>query len=498
MTVSTLIFLAAVGLGKPFSIEIVDDQTGRGVPLVEAKTVNEIRYITDSNGRIALNEPGLVGRRVFLQIQSHGYSFPADGFGFHGTAVDVTDGGHVQLKIHRENIAERLYRVTGGGAERDTVLLGLDPVRQEPLLNARVLGSDSVVNAIHNGKLHWFWGDTNRPSYPLGNFQVPGATSLLPKDGGLDPAQGVNLTYYLDKNGFAKETCRMPGEGPTWIGALAELPDSDGVPRIYAHYVKIRNLLDVYERGLAVWDDDEAQFHKVKTFERPMPNVACHPFRHTENGVEYLYFPTPYPYLRVKATAEAFADVDLYEVYTPLGEGTEAKDLSLDRDGAGKLRMGWKRNAPPLDAEAAKALVAKGEMTAEESPFGLRDAESGKPVRAHGGSVYWNDFRKRWVMIFVEIGGKTSLLGEVWYAEAESPTGPWAEAHKIATHDRYSFYNPKQHPYFDQDGGRVIYFEGTYTATFSGNPSPTPRYDYNQVMYRLDLTDPRLKLPPVK
>ena len=37
-----------------------------------------------------------------------------------------------------------------------------------------------------------------------------------------------------------------------------------------------------------------------------------------------------------------------------------------------------------------------------------------------------------------------------------------------------------------------MYFEGTYAETFSGAPSKTPRYDYNQVMYRLDLSDPRL------
>ncbi len=42
-------------------------------------------------------------------------------------------------------------------------------------------------------------------------------------------------------------------------------------------------------------------------------------------------------------------------------------------------------------------------------------------------------------------------------------------------------------------GGRLIYFEGTYTQTFSGNPVATPRYDYNQIMYRLDLADPRLE-----
>jgi hypothetical protein len=113
---------------------------------------------------------------------------------------------------------------------------------------------------------------------------------------------------------------------------------------------------------------------------------------------------------------------------------------------------------------------------------------------AHGGSIYWNEHRKRWVMIAVEIMG-TSFLGEVWYAEADTPLGPWVYARKVATHEKYDFYNPKQHPFFSKENGRVIYFEGTYTKTFSGNPEATPRYDYNQVMYKLDLDDPRLNLP---
>ncbi|HEU4753356.1 MAG TPA: hypothetical protein VFU47_09635, partial [Armatimonadota bacterium] len=130
----------------------------------------------------------------------------------------------------------------------------------------------------------------------------------------------------------------------------------------------------------------------------------------------------------------------------------------------------------------------------EEALVRLHDADTGKPLVAHGGTVYWNAYRKRWIMIAVEIGG-TSMLGEVWYAEAETPLGPWLYARKVATHDRYSFYNPAQHPEFDQQGGRLVYFEGTYTNSFSGNPDRTPRYDYNQVMYRLDLADPRLHLP---
>ena len=119
---------------------------------------------------------------------------------------------------------------------------------------------------------------------------------------------------------------------------------------------------------------------------------------------------------------------------------------------------------------------------------------TGKTVLAHGGSVAWNEYRRRWIMIAVEMMG-SSFLGEVWYAEADTPLGPWVYARKIVTHDDYSFYNPKHHPMFDQEGGRVIYFEGTYTTTFSGNKDPTPRYDYNQVMYQLDLSDERLALP---
>ena len=69
-------------------------------------------------------------------------------------------------------------------------------------------------------------------------------------------------------------------------------------------------------------------------------------------------------------------------------------------------------------------------------------------------------------------------------------TAPWVDAVKIVTHHDYSFYNPKHHIEFDAQGGRQIYFEGTYTRTFSSNPLPTPRYDYNQIMYRLDLGQP--------
>ena len=149
-----------------FALRVLDEQTGRGVPLVELKTVTNQRFVTDSSGVAAIREPELFGETVFFHVSSHGYEFPKDGFGYRGQQIKVESGSETTLKIKRLNIAERLYRVTGAGIYADSVLLGEKPPIAQPLLNAQVSGSDSVVTAIYRGKLHWFWGDTNRPKYP--------------------------------------------------------------------------------------------------------------------------------------------------------------------------------------------------------------------------------------------------------------------------------------------------------------------------------------------
>ena len=478
---------------KPFKITVVDAQTERGVPLVELRTVNHVRLVTDSNGVAAVREPELMGQTVFFHVKSHGYEFPKDGFGFRGKALAVTEGGSAKLTIQRLNVGERLYRVTGAGIYADSLLVGEKAPLRQPLLNAQVFGSDSVLNAVYRGKLFWFWGDTNRPGYPLGNFHVPGATSVLPKDGGLDPDLGVDLNYFVDEKGFAKTTAKMPGDGPTWIVSLVVVRDG-ARERMFAGYVKVRPPLTIYERGLAEWDDDAAAFKQVATIDMKAPLFPQgHAFLHAVDGVEYVYFAHPYPLTRVRATAESLRHVSDYEGFTCLKEGTRPEDGQIERID-GRVRYSWKKNTPPLTAKDQAKLIQSGALTSVDALTPLRHVDSGKAVTAHAGSVYWNACRRRWVMIATEIFG-TSVLGEVWYAEADTPVGPWVYARKVATHEKYDFYNPKQHPEFDKRGGRVIFFEGTYTHTFAGNPDPTPRYDYNQVMYKLDLNDPRLALP---
>ena len=231
-----------------FEVRVVDEETGRGVPLVELRTVHEIRYVTDSAGYVAIRDPELFGQSVYLTVRSHGYEYPKDGFGFRGKPVKVTAGGSETLKIKRLNIAERLYRVTGAGIYADSVSLGHTvPIRQ-PLSNAQVVGSDSVVMTEYRGKLYWFWGDTNRFRYPLGNYNVTGATSVLPKDGGLNPATGIDLDYFKGEDGFARSVAKMPGEGPTWIFGIVNLKDASGRERLFTGYEKVKGMLEVYER----------------------------------------------------------------------------------------------------------------------------------------------------------------------------------------------------------------------------------------------------------
>ena len=90
-------------------------------------------------------------------------------------------GKTAEVALQRINLAERLYRITGRGLYRDTLLLGHDTPLRQPLGAGKVVGQDSVQVAPYRGRLYWFWGDTNRLSYPLGLFRTAGATSLAPK-----------------------------------------------------------------------------------------------------------------------------------------------------------------------------------------------------------------------------------------------------------------------------------------------------------------------------
>lgn len=473
MKAAILAFLGVslAAFAAPFTIRVVDAQTGRGVPLVELKTVNDIAFWTDSAGVIAFDEPGMVGREVFFHVSSPGYEYEKDGFGFRGVRLKTTAGGSAELKLPRRQIAERMYRITGAGIYRDSVLAGLPPPLREPLLNGLVLGQDTVSATLYRGKLYWFYGDTNRAAYPLGNFGGTGAVSSLPGKGGLDPSVGVDLTYITGADGFARPMFPKEefGEGLQWIEGEFTL-EAEGKERLFARVASGTGMEKTREWHLAMWDDTKEHFVKLARWDSIGSHDSSHAFKATVNGAPYIYLFTD---VRVPARLDALKDLKNYEACTCL------TDDKVDRDAAGRAVYSWKPGAPRADARKLK----------HDHWLHLLDVETGEPVPDGRGSVYWNDHRRRWIMI------RSGAPGEIWFSEADTPTGPWCYARRVAEHGRYNFYNPTQHPFFDQEGGRIIYFEGTYTDAFSAAPARTPRYDYNQIMYRLTLDDARLALP---
>lgn len=438
--------LPAAALSPPCRIEVVEKGSGWPVSLIELRTTHQLRFVTDNAGVIAMDAPELMSHPVWFDVIGHGYEVPKDGFGMRGVRLTPEPGKTLRVEVNRVNIAKRMGRLTGAGLFAESQQLGDAADWQD----SGIHGSDSVQNAVHRGRMFWAWGDTTMPGYPLGIFDMSSATTAIQPLAFLEPPLRLKLDYFTDAQGRQRGVAKMPGSGPTWVSAYVSLPDKTGTPHLVGSYVKIKPLMESYESGLCVWNDATSRFDLLRVLwtksaaspkQTPMPDG--HPaLWKDEQGREWVLFGNPLPTLRCPATFEAWQDSSTWEILKP-------QEFLL-------------------------------------SP-------TGDKVKPHSGSITWNSFRQRWVTVFMESFGKPSVFGELWYAEAASPTGPWGTAVKILTHENYTFYNPRIHPEFTPAGSPVLFFEGTYTQQFADHARPTPRYDYNQILYRLDLDDPQIK-----
>lgn len=430
---------------QPCQITVVDAANGWPVPLVELTTTSGVELVTDNAGVVAFDLPEFMGRETWLTVASHGYEVAEDGFGYRGVRVTPTAGGELTIKIERKQIAKRLGRLTGSGLFAEAQQLRRHRRWQE----SGVVGSDTAYAAEHRGRLHWIWGDTSLPGYPLGLFQTPGAMSELRPLTKLEPPIAVRYDYFRGDRGQVRNLVPIPGEGPTWTSAVVSLPDAHGEPHLVATYAKIPEHLKANEMGLVEWNEQTETFDRVMTFwkksesEPEPPRVR--PDGHVaiaadDQGREWAYFNGP-PNTRCPANYESWRD-----------------------------RSTWE----PVD-----------------NPREFRTADGGRLAVASA-DLAWSDYRQKWVMIVQQKFG-SSVFGEVWYLEGDSPTGPWGPAVKVASHNNYTFYNVQIDRWFTDSRSPVLLFEGTYTHTFTDNPHQTPRWDYNQVLYRLDLDDPALK-----
>lgn len=435
-----LLFLLFGGLhaAPPCRVEIVDQENGWPVPLVELRTTHETRHVSDNLGLIAIDDPELLDREVWFTVRGHGYGVPKDGFGYEGFRTTLKPGGTCRLEVGRRILAKRLGRLTGAGLFAEAEKLGIRP----PAPESGVFGCDSVLTARHGDGLFWLWGDTTLPGYPLGVFHSSAAVTPLRPLAKFEPPLVMPYTYFRETgNPKPRGVARMPGDGPTWLTGMVSLPGN----RLVATYSKIRGFLEEYEVGLCVWDPGQGSFLPEKVVWKKADGakpllLKGHPVRWRDPaGKAWLLFGDPFPVAKCPDTFEA-----------------------------------WRN---PATWEAVPA------------PAAPRAAADGAEIKPHRGSIAWNAVRQRWLAIFTQNLGKPSAFGEIWYAESESPFGPWHHAVKVLSHDNYTFYNPRLQPDLTPADASFVLFEGTYTAEFADHAAPTPRYNYNQLLYRLDFAD---------
>lgn len=431
--------LPALGAAAPCRIEVVDKSNGWPVPLVELRTTHEARFVTDNLGLIAIDTPELLGREVWFTVRGHGYGVPKDGFGYEGVRVTLKAGGTHRLEVERRLPAKRLGRLTGAGLFAEGGKLGVKP----PIPESGVFGCDSLQLAVVENRLFWLWGDTTLPHYPLGIFHSSAATTPQRPLAKFEPPLALAYDYFRDAKGTPRGVAQMPGDGPTWLAGMVALPGG----RLGATYSKIRGFLEEYEVGLCVWDANKQNFAREKVIwtksdgAKPLL-LQGHPVRWKDPaGKAWLLFGDPFPAAKCPDDFDAWRNPST-----------------------------WEKIPPPATPRTA----------------------DGRKVPPHRGSIAWNENRRRWLAIFTESNGIPSAVGEIWYAEADSPFGPWDRLVKVVTHDNYTFYNPLLHPELTDPTAPFVLFEGTYTAEFADHAQPTPRYNYNQILYRLDFAD----LPP--
>lgn len=443
-----ILFLSAKAQSiQPCLIRIIDQENGWPVPLVELRTTHQMRFFSDNAGLIALSEPELMDRQVWFDVIGHGYGVPKDGFGFQGVRIRPAPGKTIEIKVMRECIAKRLGRITGGGLFAHSQILG----QRLDWTESDVFGCDSVQTATLDERLFWLWGDTVLPGYPLGIFHASAAFTSLHALNQLEPPIAIEFDYIRDNEGKVRSVAQMPGDGPTWLTGLVTLPDKDNRMHLVATYLKIEPPMQVYRAGLCVWNRSTGHFEDLKHLWSRSPSCPERPalpeghavLWSDQHGKSWALFGNPLPTLRCPATFEAWQDP-----------------------------CQWQQLEP-------QTYMVCG--------------SDGTPVRPHSGSIAWSSYRHRWVTIFTQWFGRPSAFGEVWYAEADNPTGPWGKAVKVLTHNNYTFYNPMIHTHMAGHNNRVLLFEGTFSQQFADKPYPVPRYDYNQVLYRLDLDDARLE-----
>jgi len=467
-----------------FRIECLDSVTRRGIPLVLARTVNYVEQYSDSAGNIAFYEPGLMNRAVWFSILADGYNFtasmqpassrpraatpPYDS----GVILTTVPGSTATILLKRTQIAERVYRLTGGGLYRDSVLSGAlssipatasPRALEDPLSGS--LGQDSLQLVRYRGRILWFWGDTGCAQSPreanclnTGMYSVA-AHSCVPDDGECNAADPPALEYFGNTSGGFPRPQPIapiaPLEENTWVSAFFVLSSNQPNETLYGHYYK--NPGDGAGQGtegVARWDDSTSQLVKVAEWPTNLASGlegahTVHRLSPADELAGYAYFVNGAVRVRVKTSPGHAMDPHSYEQLHPV------------------------------------------------------------PSNYSCATVNWNAYAQKYLCIGEvpdkRFGGPLPLT----LAWGDSLAGPFVNGSVISTHEKSgsSCYNPLQMPHMDLENGRVIFVTCTFTAMWTNtNHNPdlwssclfglnsrqgcapvVPRYEYNNIVSRIDV-----------
>lgn len=174
-----------------------------------------------------------------------------------------------------------------------------------------------------------------------------------------------------------------------WVESLMLITDPTGTERLVATWARVGDDLEPVERGVAVFDDAAREFRPIAPMPADRKHRSSHPVRVIEGGRAWWYL---YPHHRVPDDWHAVQDPAAYESYTCSGPGLAPSCT-------------WRPGAPFLeDPTEERRAIAEGRLHPDAAHFALVDVETGRSMTSGTGSIAWNDYRGRWVMIAGSFG----------------------------------------------------------------------------------------------
>jgi hypothetical protein len=493
-------------------ITVVDNQTGRGVPMTRVELESRHSYYTDSKGIVAFHEPDIMDTDLHFSFRSHGYDLDLvahptgkyrDQTNWETTSIRLAcaTGGNLMLQMQRSDnqVAQRLYRLNGYGIYRDSALMGIAQPLAEPLLNTGVTTQSEAISTVHSGQVFWAWADTYGTALAH-NQKVAVATSELYGSGGLNPETGVDLDYFDNTAGTFTKEMAAGMNGTVELTSLVSAEDTQSNAHLVAQhrrehngttYLGLMEFNPATETFVLLFEETEATADANPSVYGPSASVM----ELNVSGSDYFYYMKKH----LSRSGNDYASVTnlgTYEAFTCLdpGEKMNGASTQVNRSG-GNLVWSWQILTDPIGNQEMNELVSHGLMNDNERWIRPYDVLTGSSLNFNDSSVMYNAYRQRYCMIMQENGGVASDMGEWWYMESDTPMGPWTYARQIVTHAEYGFNHPCFHPYFSVNNGAKMLFSGTIDKADSGTRTALKGYDYTQIMYLLDLADKRLAVP---